>query len=114
MKSLMLAAVGHAGIAALIFAQSPAVPPVPGVTDPFGIFLTYIAPLGPSGILVWYIWHTNTKTLPDLNKSHAETIKNITDQNNATVERVCLKFTESLEAERALWQEMFQRFEKAQ
>ena len=86
---------------------------LPAPSDAFGTFLTYIAPLGPSGILVWYIYHTNTKTIPEMQAGHANTIKAINDRNNETVKDVCTQFTESLAAERQMWQALFDRGSKA-
>ena len=86
---------------------------LPAPSDAFGSFLTYIAPLGPSGILVWYIWHTNTKTIPEMQETFAETIKQLNDRNNETVKGVCTQFTESLAAERHMWQALFDRGGKA-
>jgi len=48
-----------------------------------------VSSAGVLGALIWYLYHTTTKTLPDIVKSH-----------NENIEKVTLKFTESQEQER--------------
>jgi hypothetical protein len=43
-----------------------------GQAAPWGDGLKFVSELGVLGVLVWYLWHTNTKTLPQKDKAFAE------------------------------------------
>lgn len=48
-----------------------------------------VASLGPSGALVWFLWFTTSKTIPELTAKHT-----------ATIESISARFTKSIEEER--------------
>lgn len=53
------------------------------------IIVQLVAALGPSGALVWHLWHTTSNTIPTLVNTHRESM-------DAALDR----FTKSLEDER--------------
>ena len=53
------------------------------------LIASLVGTLGVTGALVWYLYHTTTKTIPDLTEKHAETMDKITE-----------RFTDSLKDER--------------
>lgn len=53
------------------------------------LVLQLITALGPTGALVWYLWQTTSKTIPDLIAKHQTTMDNTITQ-----------FTKALEEER--------------
>lgn len=59
--------------------------------------------LSGTGFAVWYAWHTTTKTIPDLNKQHADTIKELTAAFAATVEKVQKDAREETRIDRHLY-----------
>ena len=46
-----------------------------------------ISNAGVLAVLIWYLYHTTTKTLPDITKAHNESIENITAQFAASQEQ---------------------------
>lgn len=59
-----------------------------------------VSSLGVLGVLVWYLYYTTTKTLPDLNKSHNEAMQNIVIKHNESVKQITDSFEKSLLDER--------------
>lgn len=53
-----------------------------------------VGQLGVSGVLVWYLYHTTTKTIPDLAEKHSKSMESITERFTETL-------TETLEKEQA-------------
>jgi hypothetical protein len=53
------------------------------------LVMQLITALGPTGALVWYLWQTTSKTIP-----------NLIEQHNKTMDVTIQKFTASLEEER--------------
>ena len=41
--------------------------------------------LGIGGVLVWYLYHTTTKTIPDLTTKHTTNIENVTNKFSDTL-----------------------------
>lgn len=64
-----------------------------------------ISTLGVAGSLVWYLWHTNTKTMPELRKEHAETLEKVTAKYTASIESISNNFSQLLREERTYRQE---------
>lgn len=44
-----------------------------------------VGQLGVAGVLAWYLYHTTTKTIPDLTKQH-----------NETMDKIATKFSDTL------------------
>lgn len=44
-----------------------------------------VGQLGVAGVLAWYLYHTTTKTIPDLTKQHNETMDNIVNKFSDTL-----------------------------
>lgn len=42
------------------------------------LIVQLITALGIPGVLVWYLYHTTTKTIPELTKTHSEGMKEVT------------------------------------
>ena len=53
------------------------------------LIVQLVANLGIGGVLVWYLYYTTTKTIPD-----------IVDKHNTTIERISTQFTATIEKER--------------
>lgn len=63
-------------------------------------WIDLVRTLGIAGILAWYLYHTTTVTLPKLNEKYTESVQKISDTNNATVQRICKEFQDSIKEER--------------
>lgn len=61
---------------------------------------TIIGQIGVVGVLVWYLYHTTTKTLPDLEDRHSKTIEDITKTHSDTIKEISDKFDGTLKEER--------------
>ena len=44
------------------------------------------------GFAVWYAWYTTTKTIPDMNIKHCETVKEITYKHNDVIKELVGEF----------------------
>lgn len=44
-----------------------------------------VGQLGVAGVLVWYLYHTTTKTIPELTAAHNETMNNIVNKFSDTL-----------------------------
>lgn len=63
-------------------------------------WIDLVRTLGIAGILAWYLYHTTTVTLPKLNEKYTESVQKISDTNNATVQKICKEFQDSIKEER--------------
>lgn len=59
-----------------------------------------ISSLGIAGVLVWYLYHTTTKTIPEKDKLHREEIDKLSDKFCKTCDNITDKFAETLKDER--------------
>lgn len=59
-----------------------------------------VSSLGVLGALVWYLYYTTTKTLPDINRHHDERIEQVVKANNQALLEVTTDFTTTLKEER--------------
>lgn len=44
-----------------------------------------VSSIGIGGVLVWYLYHTTTKTIPDLTTKHTTNIENVTNKFSDTL-----------------------------
>lgn len=58
------------------------------------LIVQLVSTVGVSGVLVWYLYHTTTKTIPDLAEKHSKSMESITERFTETL-------TETLEKEQA-------------
>jgi len=73
------------------------------------IFAT-IATLTPSGVLIWYLWYTQTKTFPDMVREHkaelmavqAGFVETLSEERKTRVQELREAFASTLKSERAL------------
>lgn len=59
-----------------------------------------VGSLGIAGVLVWFLYHTMTKTLPEKDKAHREEVKEITDKFSNTCDAITERFSNTLKDER--------------
>lgn len=59
-----------------------------------------VGSLGIAGVLVWFLYHTMTKTLPEKDKAHREEVKEITDKFSNTCDTITERFASTLKDER--------------
>lgn len=71
------------------------------------IIVQLVANLGVTGVLVWYLWHTTTKTMPDLMKEHKTQVaelaahqSELATQHTAAAKQMSAEFLACLEKER--------------
>lgn len=60
-----------------------------------------IGQFGVLGVLIWYLYYTTTKTLPELNKIHNEQLDKVVAVHDQSIKDITSKFTEALADERA-------------
>jgi hypothetical protein len=52
------------------------------------LIIQLVSTLGVSGVLVWYLYHTTTKTIPDLADKHAKSMESISEHFTETLKDV--------------------------
>jgi hypothetical protein len=57
---------------------------------------TLLGALGPSGILIWYLWHTQSVTLPSKDASRAKEVAELQAAHKSTIEVMATRFHDSL------------------
>lgn len=57
--------------------------------------------LGPTGVLVWYLWHTQSVTLPRIDAARAEEARTSRAEFRATLDKIVTDFRADLASERA-------------
>lgn len=64
-----------------------------------------VSSLGIAGVLVWFLYHTTTKTIPEKDEAHRSEVKEITKNYSDTVQNVTNKFADTLKEERVYRQQ---------
>ena len=64
-----------------------------------------VSSLGIAGVLVWFLYHTTTKTIPEKDAAHRSDIKDISQKFSDTVTTVTAKFSDTLREERVYRQQ---------
>lgn len=58
---------------------------------------TLLGALGPSGILIWYLWYTQTRTLPDKDKAHSAERQDERAKHSLQIESLAARYHASLD-----------------
>jgi hypothetical protein len=64
------------------------------------IITTLVSSLGVVGALVWFLFHTTTKTIPDLTKQYTDSNERASKTFADTQEKITDRFTDTLAHER--------------
>lgn len=69
------------------------------------LLTSIVSSLGIAGVLVWFLYHTTTKTIPEKDAAHRSEVKEITKNYSDTVQGVTNKFADTLKEERVYRQQ---------
>lgn len=61
------------------------------------LILKLISSLGVPGVLVWHLWHTTSKTIPDKDAAHKAEMTAVIDKFDCRVDALTEKFTGTIE-----------------
>ena len=81
-------------VSLMIFAQTT------GPIDPTGV-VAPVANISAVGILIWYVWYNQTRTIPGITKDHKELVASITEKHAANIEKLTTDFKSEVASERS-------------